>query len=219
MWCKNCGKENEDGVKFCVSCGAPAEINQTPVEPVQGYETQPAAPFAANQEMYNQQPPYDPTQEQYMAPKKSKAVPIIIVVAVLVLALVGGGIYAYTQTTPESVAFKFYNGFLAKDATVVLNNMYQSKDAPITKEKLTEEMAAMDLSKVDAKSLKVYSTAPASFTETPKTEVTLDGVASKDFKTVYLSIMVDGKESATAVYLVKSGKDFLVFDKWVVVFG
>lgn len=204
MWCNHCGKENEDGVKFCVRCGAPTARNQSPVEPAQGYESQ----------------LQDPSQQQYIVPKRSKTVPIIIVVvAVLLLALVGGGIYAYTQTTPESVAYKFYNGFLAKDATVVLDNLFQPKDAPITKEKLTEEMAAMDLTKVDAKTLKVYSTAPASYTGTPQSEVTLDGVATKDFKTVYLSIMLDGKESATAVYLVKSGKRFVLFDKWVVVFG
>ncbi len=213
MWCKNCGKENEDGVKFCVNCGAPVEVDEN-VSPI-SESPQVEQPVYAEQPVY-EQPAFE--QQMYVAPKKSM-MPIIIAIVVVVALLVGGGVFAFTQSTPESTALKFYSAFLKKDASTVLDNMYQSsKGSPIPKAEMEAQMKDMDLSKVDANSLKVYSAPPASYTDTTKTEVDLDGVATKDFKTVYMSIMVEGKESATAVYLVKAGKSFLLFDKWVVVF-
>jgi len=218
MWCKNCGKENEDGVKFCVNCGAPVEVDEN-VSPI-SESPQVEQPVYAEQPVYEQpvyeQPAFE--QQMYVAPKKS-VMPIIIAIVVVVALLVGGGVFAFTQSTPEATALKFYSAFLKKDATTVLDNMYQSpKGTPIPKADMEAQMKDMDLSKVDANSLKVYSAPPASYTDTPKTSVDLDGTPTTDFKTVYMSIMVDGKESATAVYLVKSGKSFLLFDKWAVVF-
>lgn len=49
MFCPNCGNNNEDGVAFCASCGAPmnnAQQAQAPQQPVQDFQPEYAAPAA-----------------------------------------------------------------------------------------------------------------------------------------------------------------------------
>ncbi len=42
MYCKNCGSQNTDGVKFCRVCGAPMEQTAAPAAPVNSYAPNPA---------------------------------------------------------------------------------------------------------------------------------------------------------------------------------
>lgn len=53
MFCPNCGNNNEDGVAFCASCGAPMNQDnaqpaeaQAPQQPVQDFQPEVAAPAA-----------------------------------------------------------------------------------------------------------------------------------------------------------------------------
>ena len=111
MFCKHCGAELPDNSKFCPNCGQTADSAPKPTEaPGAAPAPQPAMP----------QPPVDyppvPPQADFAQPvyegvnpeteppkkKKGKRVLISVLVAVLVLALVGGGLaYALVFRTPE----------------------------------------------------------------------------------------------------------------------
>ena len=85
MFCTKCGKENEDGAKFCNGCGATFESPVTPVAPV----TPVVAPAPA---------PTEATAPAPQQPKKKTgliigivvAVVAVIVAVVLAIVLLGG---------------------------------------------------------------------------------------------------------------------------------
>lgn len=69
MYCKNCGKELQESVKFCAVCGTPVEVGNT-------------AP--ANQ------PVSEPEQNVTIAvPRKSKSLKIALIIAIIVIVLFG----------------------------------------------------------------------------------------------------------------------------------
>ncbi|MEI6132129.1 MAG: zinc-ribbon domain-containing protein [Bacillota bacterium] len=204
MFCKSCGVENEASAKFCVSCGAVMDE-------------------ASSQEPTINEPVYDApeyAQYEYVAPvQKSKAPLFIALGAAVVVVLIILGVVGYMQTTPEAVANNFYKGFLNKDVNAVLDNMYlPANTTPIPRADIQKELDSIPAN-VDIKSLKVSLVAPASYTGTLEKEITINGNKVTDFKTVYVSVTVDGTEKSNAIYLIKSGKTFLIFDKWVLYNG
>lgn len=105
MVCKNCGFDNNDQSKFCVSCGTVLEqpIEETVEQPVEQptYEQpqQPNYQQSYNQQQYNGYNPYAP--QQYTVPGKGFAIAAMVlgIVSFLcapiitgVLGIVFGGI-------------------------------------------------------------------------------------------------------------------------------
>ena len=60
--CKNCGTENSDGVKFCISCGTPF---QTVEQPVETPAEQPANDRPYQEPVYDQAPNQNNQNYQY----------------------------------------------------------------------------------------------------------------------------------------------------------
>ena len=73
MYCKNCGKEVKDGVKFCTHCGA--KIN---VEPAASKETV---------SLKSEEPDVNPKQEEAKDKSKSMA-PFIVIAAIIIAGIV-----------------------------------------------------------------------------------------------------------------------------------
>ncbi len=224
MFCENCGAQNPDNSKFCTTCGAKHEIPasgpavQQPVPPSAPQQQQaPAPPFPP--QAPQQQVPVQQFQQQPFVPKKRKKVfiPVLIVIAVLVVALVSGFVYAYMQSTPEAGAERYCRSLMNKDGNAFLENSFIPKaTTDAQKNTIKENIKDLDTSKMDKNSLKTYSTRPAEFIGELDTSINLDGTATADFKPVYISLVVDNKINYSVIYLVKSGKSFLIFDKWVV---
>lgn len=62
MFCKKCGAQLKENAKFCGACGAPVQVEETPVQTQQSVVEQqqiPADPFAQAQPVVNNQPPVD----------------------------------------------------------------------------------------------------------------------------------------------------------------
>lgn len=100
MFCRNCGKETTQRTPFCTECGAPlswTEEPQTDILPQQP----PAAPQPPVSEppVFEQKPVYEaPVAPAPVAPqlkKKGKGgmIALIIIAAVLLVSLIGVGIY------------------------------------------------------------------------------------------------------------------------------
>lgn len=119
MICKNCNKENVDGVKFCFYCGSPmpaqqpkppqptAQLPQQPQYPQQPQQTGAPAGNHAYQDNYNQTP--NNTQNVNRRPDNRAAAPIpqkkqnntpllIVLAAVGTLAVVAGVIVVLIAT-------------------------------------------------------------------------------------------------------------------------
>ena len=63
MYCRNCNAFNEDGSRFCSSCGAPLEPQPQQAAPQQGAYTPPQGPQPPYQQpYYGTQPPMEPTK-------------------------------------------------------------------------------------------------------------------------------------------------------------
>ncbi len=106
MFCTTCGKQFEEGSKFCIYCGAlqeeaPASVAKPVVAPV--FEN------AASVEDAPEAPPFDvPPVEPVFggAPAKkegkSKKIALIAVIGVLILALIGLNAYQYFVMAPKT---------------------------------------------------------------------------------------------------------------------
>ncbi len=89
MFCRNCGKENADGAKFCIGCGNNLEAVQSVnnVAPVTPTDTQPQVAQSHTVAQTNTQP--QPNAPQSPAPKgNKKKMGIIIGIAAAALALI-----------------------------------------------------------------------------------------------------------------------------------
>jgi len=95
MFCNHCGKQNEDGVRFCLHCGARLE------QPGQ----EPPKQEPPKQEPPKQEPPkQEPSKEKTAKPKKKKKTGLIITAVVLVLVLLGElGVYLFLKNREEEV--------------------------------------------------------------------------------------------------------------------
>ena len=91
MNCPNCGTQNQDGVRFCAGCGAPAATAEQPVYQQPAY--QPQQPYGYDPNQQPQYAPY-PQQPQQKKPLNYKLIGIIAGVAAIALILIivlGGG--------------------------------------------------------------------------------------------------------------------------------
>ena len=68
-FCTNCGAQNDEGSKFCNSCGAPLQFGQ-PVQP-QAQPAQPEYQQPVYQQPVYQQPQVQPVQPLYVQPMAS----------------------------------------------------------------------------------------------------------------------------------------------------
>lgn len=106
MFCTKCGKENEDGAKFCNGCGATFESPVTPVAPV----TPVVAPAPASTEA---------TAPAPQQPKKKTGLIIGIVAAVVaVIAIVIGVLFATGVFGGDSSSSKKKNDKDDKKSTI-----------------------------------------------------------------------------------------------------
>ena len=85
MFCTKCGKENEDGAKFCNGCGATFESPVTPVAPV----TPVVAPAPASTEA-TAPAPQQPKKKTGLIIGIVVAVVAVIIAVVLAIVLLGG---------------------------------------------------------------------------------------------------------------------------------
>ncbi len=215
MFCQNCGIELEDNTKFCTSCGqdqtvqANGPVEQNQYQPQQSpppvYSSQPQPQYQAQQPMYNQ-----PIRKE-----KSK-IPAVII-AVIIIALAGVLVYGYMQSTPEAAANKLFTAVLHKDGGTALNNIYFEKGLTAEKKEYFKKSISTNsaLTTVDVNYLQVSAVKPSTFTGTISASLTVDGKETKDFKVLYVSIKESGKISTDVIYMLKQGKNFLIFDRWV----
>lgn len=93
MFCNNCGREIEDGAKFCDYCGSPVNYDSVG-------KTAPESSFSAYTEELA------PATEQKQSPKKlliiAGCVIIVAVVIIAVFMILGGKTEESTEQTPEA---------------------------------------------------------------------------------------------------------------------
>jgi uncharacterized protein YjdB len=218
MFCENCGKQNPDDTIFCTNCGFKQEVTEEQPSIKQPVQPQVIQPQPVQPQMVQQPQAF---QQQPVAVKKSKKVmfPILIAVAVIIAALVGIIVYGYFKSTPEAAANNYVTALMNKDAEKVVENYYIPPGTPQADiNQLKTNIKDIDTSKIDKTSLKVYSTRPAEFKGALQTSLQLNsGGTIQDFKVVFVSIKSDNKVDFSAMYMVKQGKSFIIFDKWVVI--
>lgn len=197
MFCRNCGKQVLETSELCDGCveiiqkDVSESIDQVDV-PEQNY-----VPFQVNL-------------------KKKISIRDIVIIFV-VIVLVSLFIYGYIQSSPKVAAENFYIAYFNKDSQTVLDNFYLPKT--FAAKDFVYEIKKLDLNRIDVKSLKILTTKPTGFTNYIKKDLTLNDCKTKDFKVLYMSLKVNGFEGINPVYMVKLGKKFIIFDKWVVHYG
>ncbi|MFA6308857.1 MAG: zinc ribbon domain-containing protein [Clostridia bacterium] len=225
MICQNCGNQILSDSNFCTACGhlknpqeetGNGQQNQSQVPPPPQFQTQPQYQTPPQQPL--QEPMQQPMQQQTMYPQKKQRSPVpFIIIIVLLVALAGVLVYGYMQSTPEAGANRYFTAILHKNGDVALENVYIPKD--ITAEKKStfkKEVSEIDWSTYDINSLKIYATAPSGYKGTTDKTITIDGKSTTDFKVMYTGIKVNNEMSYSATPMVKQGKIFFIFDKWVV---
>ena len=96
MFCSHCGKQLDDGTKFCIFCGNATTAAPAPVEDPIPQNGAPVPPSYAPPVYTDPKPPVQPKK------KGGKKGLIIAIILVLVLAIGGGaGFYFYTQHVYE----------------------------------------------------------------------------------------------------------------------
>ncbi|WP_026653013.1 zinc ribbon domain-containing protein [Butyrivibrio proteoclasticus] len=96
MFCPKCGKENDNGAKFCAGCGASLVVNSN----VAGAVT--STTNANNTVNYNnapnmQRPVYNNGVQNIPVKKKGAPIALIIIAAILMLAFLTGAIFGVTR--------------------------------------------------------------------------------------------------------------------------
>ena len=135
MYCSNCGKQIEDGSKFCVYCGAKVGVSdqpkdQTAGEPIQNMQEswaqqsravppEASIPGATSQQSGHFDASNSGIQngyiQQYQAPAMSgqpskprkKKTGLVIVAVILLLALAGGGGWYFLKVRPEKLCEEY----------------------------------------------------------------------------------------------------------------
>ena len=100
MFCKNCGQEIPEGVKFCGNCGTPVAVQAPEPQPAPAQQPQYQAPQqqyqAAPQQQYQApQPQYQQPQYQqpvYAAPAAQQEQPNLLVLGILSLVFCSLGL-------------------------------------------------------------------------------------------------------------------------------
>lgn len=81
MFCKNCGTKLKDDAQFCLNCGCKVAIEKVMEEPIEE--------------------PVFPDEQEQPRKKKSKKFWLIPVIVCLLIALAGGGVFAYTKVQED----------------------------------------------------------------------------------------------------------------------
>ena len=94
MYCTNCGKEINDGMKFCTECGAPVQSAAAPAAPAPAVQPAPAqTPIPAAQPEYSQQDLNSQLHQAYSdhaaAKAKTRTGIIFLVIAAVLFTFVG----------------------------------------------------------------------------------------------------------------------------------
>ena len=93
MFCKNCGQEIPEGVKFCGNCGTPVAVQAPEPQPAPAqqpqYQAAPQPQYQAPQPQY-QQPQYQ--QPVYAAPAAQQEQPNLLVLGILSLVFCSLGL-------------------------------------------------------------------------------------------------------------------------------
>lgn len=121
MFCTSCGKQLEDGTKFCIYCGATQDL-----APASAPAAEPASPASEPTVSFESAPSFEPAPAFESAPVESapkkgssgKKIAVIAVVGVLVLALLGLNAYQY-----------FFIGADAKDEIADLKSDLKKTEA------------------------------------------------------------------------------------------
>jgi len=232
MFCKKCRSALEEGAVFCANCGQnqnldvvqqpPQDYTQTNTNPQpQGYEQ----PQENYQPQSYQPDPYSVAGGY--APIKKKA-PIVPIIAILVVAaVIGLLVFGFMQSSPEAAANNYFSAFFSKNVNGIIDNAYISptatqSDIQKIKDDATKGLAVIDSMKIDKNSLKISTTPPSGYTgSAPETSITLDGktYSGGDFKELYITLSAAGTTETNTIKMVKFGKNFFIFDKWVVANG
>lgn len=169
MFCPECGKKNEKDAAFCEFCGAKI------------------------------------TEEKVVLPKKarkpmSKKNKIIVgSVILVVLVLIGGGIFLSSKYTPSKVATDYFVALMSDDADKLYNYIEVPKNEFTTKKIFNEVYDGED---ADLINYQVVSE-----------EKSTDGLSAQ----VKISYTLEGRQNALTktIYLVKDKKNkMLIFDNW-----
>lgn len=129
MFCNKCGAPNDDGAKFCLSCGQPLKAADekeaaSPVAPAEAKEsTSPVEPAATAQTVqYANMAQQAPVQQ---APKKKFPIFLVIGIVVAILAVIGGIlVFRMTRKTTidmdkyMTIEVKGYDGYGEAEAVI-----------------------------------------------------------------------------------------------------
>ena len=218
MFCRNCGKENAEGVSFCIGCGAPlaapVEQNAAPVE---------QAPVAA---------PAAPVSFKLDQKKLGLLAGIVagVVAFVLVLVLIFGG----TPNSPEGVAEAYVVASFEYDAEALVDCLsdimlqerseelgYKEINEDAIIEKLEESAAAAEMIDYDYEIISVeidteWDGAKEAFDELEEEygKEAADKITEIKRVVVKYSVTALGSinESSMKLYCVKEDGDWKVFD-------
>lgn len=138
MFCNKCGKEVNDGVKFCPYCGSSIESNPVAAPVVESQPVVEAEPAVEPQPVVQPEPVVQPQPviqpQQYVEPqqvsvKKKSHVGLIIGIIIAVLLLAGGGVLMYFLMFSPSAKMK--KAIDSKDIEAVIENFDNVSDEDI----------------------------------------------------------------------------------------
>lgn len=165
MFCTKCGKELKDGAAFCVHCGASVKngVNNKPME----LETVPDIQSG------NTMP--DSVPNSLEKPKKSKLIPIILVIAgVLAVAAISFGVIYFFQNREDDMVHN-------DSANVAASDMILGEDADSNQDSGEEPKEMLqDMEKQPEEAEGQQETQPENKTEGPKQPGTVVVGSSSD---------------------------------------
>lgn len=192
MFCENCGKKNEDNVRFCENCGAPMET----VQPA------PAAPVFTAQAPENTAPVFAAAAPKKPMSLKNKI--ILIVIAALVVIL--GALYGVgkVMTDPKKMVEKYAKSLSVKDYATAYS-FFDIKETEFTsKEMFAERMKGTDTELTNANNFAVV--------EIPGTSPLM-----KSFQISYTARGSSSPDSITLNLMKQPDKKWLIFDSYKIV--
>jgi len=186
MFCKNCGKVNNDGAKFCTGCGCNFD------EPLSQGETATKVGTAK------------------ALSKRAIKKPVIIVCVVLV-ALFSLYQIGLNAAKPERVVEKYVTAHANADYGAIYDSLDISSDQFTSKELfISTNTYSADMSKNKVTSLSIT---PATAKDLEEVEALPGSRVDAAYKVVYTT-KIDPEPFTEIVMLTKSGKAFMIFDKY-----
>ncbi|OJU12330.1 MAG: hypothetical protein BGN88_08705 [Clostridiales bacterium 43-6] len=148
-------------------------------------------------------------------PKRKKRLAPVIVGVLLAFTIVAGLFtIGFMSSTPQASATRLYTALFNNDADQALKNILLPEG--LTESEFKETVKALKTDNINKGSLSVTDVKPEGFTEKALSSIQVNGKETTDFRVLYATFQVDGERQTAIVYMIKNGKSFLLFNKWLV---